>query len=196
MTVTTWSSFSLPSRLVLLPFFFFYFFFFAADLPISFNRDALASVNEVGANRLPTLSPLCLLVLSTPLSSLSSILSLTSPLFFSISIVSHSVCFPRGWLAIDTNSCLVWRRWIRVCSCLNEITYIYAHILVSYLSTISSNIWTCGQCSELIGTDRHRSWPLVIVIYRKRTYSLLIFVEIFLGNLEESRIKTNNRVDI
>ena len=51
----------------------------------------------------------------------------------------------------------------------------------------------------MFGIDRNRSAPIVATRNRRisetYTYRLLIFVEIFLGNLEESRVKTNTRID-
>lgn len=140
--------------------FFFLFFFFAADLPISFNRDALASVNEVGANRLPTLSPLCLLVLSTPLSSLSSILSLTSPLFFpfrssrtqsvSLGVGSQSTLIP---VSYDVDGFEYVRVWTK--SLIFTHTYwsrIFRLYPVTFGHVVSVRNW-----SEQIGTDRGHS---------------------------------------
>lgn len=133
--------------------FFFLLFFFAADLPISFNRDALASVNEVGANGLPTLS------LSVCLSSQHH--SLLFFLFFP-SHLRYSFHFDRLALSLFSSGLARNRHQFlsrmtsmdSSTSCLNEITYIYAYALVSYLSTISSNV---RNWSEQIGTDRGHS---------------------------------------
>ena len=69
MTVTTWPFFFFFSPQDLSFFHFFLSFFFAVDLPISFSHDALASVNEAGANGLPTCSLSIWLVLFTEVSS-------------------------------------------------------------------------------------------------------------------------------
>ena len=173
---TTWPSrlgrlFLSPQGLSFFHFFFFYFFFFfffyffffllffAADLPISFNRDALASVNEVGTNRLPTLS-LSVCLFSQHHSPLFSILSLTSPLFFpfrssrsqsvSLGVGSQSTLIP---VSYDVDGFEYVRVWTK--SLIFTHTY-WSRIFRLYLVTFG-HVVNVRNWSEQIGTDRGHS---------------------------------------